>query len=642
MKKLVTVMVGDFETTVYDNQEETEVWASALVPLYTEDVKILGSIEDTYKYLVSLRKNLVVYYHNLKFDGSFWIDFLLRNEKLKQAYIKYSETRYEFLEDTKMWANTYKYMISDTGQWYTIKIKTAYNKIIEIRDSLKLLPFSVKEIGRSFKTKHQKLDMEYTGYRYANCPRTEEENHYIANDVLVVKEGLEYLYNEGHDKQTIGSCCLAEYKKNYDKEDWNVFFPDLTQVKIDKGIYGSETVDEYIRHSYRGGWCYVKESEQGIIQGNGCTFDVNSLYPSVMHSQSGNRYPVCLPKFWSGNYIPDGALNGHAYYFVRVRTEFYLKENHLPFIQIKGNMIYKGTECLKTSNYKDKNGNYTRYYKDATGKIRDTFVTMTLTMTDYELIKEHYELVNFEILDGCYFRTLTGLFDNYINHYAEIKMNSKGAVRTTAKLFLNNLYGKMAMSNDSSFKVAFMKENDTVGFLSVEEHKKNVGYIPIGSAITSYARNFTIRTAQKNYDVFCYADTDSIHCKCKPQEIKDVPVDNVKFCHWKNEANWSTAIFTRQKTYIEYVTEEDGEPVDEPYYNVKCAGMPAKCKDLFVKTLTGYVYNEGDEYSEEEKNFLSKKHTIKDFDIGLKVPSKLMPVRIKGGVVLMNTTYEMR
>ena len=30
--------VGDFETTVYDNQDYTEVWASALVEMYTEDV----------------------------------------------------------------------------------------------------------------------------------------------------------------------------------------------------------------------------------------------------------------------------------------------------------------------------------------------------------------------------------------------------------------------------------------------------------------------------------------------------------------------------------------------------------------------------------------------------------------------------
>jgi len=48
---------------------------------------------------------------------------------------------------------------------------------------------------------------------------------------------------------------------------------------------------------------------------------------------------------------------------------------------------------------------------------------MTVTMTDYKLMLKHYELVDFEILDGCWFYSMKGIFDNYINHYAEIKMN---------------------------------------------------------------------------------------------------------------------------------------------------------------------------------------------------------------------------
>ena len=40
------VFVGDFETTVFKGQEFTEVWASALVELNTEDVFICGSIEE--------------------------------------------------------------------------------------------------------------------------------------------------------------------------------------------------------------------------------------------------------------------------------------------------------------------------------------------------------------------------------------------------------------------------------------------------------------------------------------------------------------------------------------------------------------------------------------------------------------------
>ena len=46
------------------------------------------------------------------------------------------------------------------------------------------------------------------------CNITEKEKEYIANDVLAVKEALEIMFTEGHNKLTIGSCCLEEYKKD--------------------------------------------------------------------------------------------------------------------------------------------------------------------------------------------------------------------------------------------------------------------------------------------------------------------------------------------------------------------------------------------------------------------------------------------
>lgn len=72
------------------------------------------------------------------------------------------------------------------GQWYYIIIKKN-NKIIEIRDSLKLLPFSLESIGKSFDTEHKKLKMEYEGYRYAGCEITPEEQAYIKMMFLFLK-----------------------------------------------------------------------------------------------------------------------------------------------------------------------------------------------------------------------------------------------------------------------------------------------------------------------------------------------------------------------------------------------------------------------------------------------------------------------
>lgn len=639
----------DFETTVYKGQVNTEVWASASVELFTEDVKIFHSIEEQLEYFKSLDTNICAYYHNLKFDGAFWLSYLLVDLGFKQAYtpLNEQETEVEWLKEKEMPNNSFKYSISDKGQWYTIIIKVN-NHFIEIRDSLKLLPFSVRRIGQSFGTKHKKLDMEYTGFRYAGCNITEKEKEYIANDVLVVKEALEIMFTEGHNKLTIGSCCLEEYKKIMGKEDYETLFPSLTDYLLDTSKHKYTTADEWIRKSYKGGWCYLVKGKENQIKTNGTTADVNSLYPSMMSSESGNAYPVGKPKFWIGNFIPDEALKNNRYYFVRIKTRFYLKPNYLPFIQIKGNYLYKGTEALESSDvYDKKTDKYYDHYYDKAGNLHDTRVELTLTMTDFILMKEHYELVDFEIIDGCYFFTATGIFDEYMEKYKKIKLESKGALRELAKLFLNNLYGKMASSEDSSFKVAIVKENKALGFISVPANDKQAGFIAVGSAITSYARNFTIRAAQKNYHGknnrgFIYADTDSIHCDLKPEEIVGIKVHDKNFCCWKLEACWDEAIFTRQKTYIEHVTHEDLESIDNPYYNVKCAGMPQKCKDLFVTSMLGYEPKEDDKYTEDELKFLKTKRTLMDFKIGLKIPGKLMPKRIRGGVLLVDTTYEMR
>lgn len=638
--------MGDFETTVYKEQVHTEVWASASVEFGTEDVNIFHSIDEQYEYFVGLNDNIIVYYHNLKFDGAFWLSYLLTKLEYTQA-LDADKNMMKWLAEKDMPNNSFKYSISDRGQWYTIIIRVN-NHFIEIRDSLKLLPFSVKRIGESFGTKHKKLDMEYSGFRYAGCNITDEERKYIANDVLVVKEALEIMFNDGHSDLTIGSCCLKEFKKTHDKEDYQMFFPDLYELELDKSVYGYDTAGNYIRRSYRGGWCYLCRGKENKLYHIGCTFDVNSLYPSMMSSESGNYYPVGKPKYWKGDFIPDEALKGNKYYFVRVKTRFYLKKGKLPFIQIKNNLMYKGTEMLETSDvYNADTGEYSPYYIGIDGTLKDTRLEMVLTMTDYQLLKDHYELVDFEILDGCWFFAEIGLFDAYIEKYKKQKMESKGALRELAKLFLNNLYGKMASSTDSSFKVAFVKEDGSLGFKPVSAHDKKPGYIPIGSAITSYARNFTIRVAQMNYHGenkrgFIYADTDSIHCDLSPEEVVGVTIHDKNFCCWKPESNWDVAIFTRQKTYIEHVTHEELQPIDNPYYNIKCAGMPKKCKDLFELSVQGYEPLETDNFTEEELEFLKDKRTLEDFTIGLTVPGKLRPKRIRGGILLVETPYKMR
>ena len=183
--------VCDFETTVFEDQEYTEVWAAAVVELYSEDVSVFNSIGEFFRFIFSIDGNKRLYFHNLKFDGFFILSYLMDILKWDQASYIDEQGQPAFYETWEMKNRTFKYLISEMGQFYSITLKFK-GQIVEIRDSLKLLPFSVKEIGRSFGTKHKKLEMDYAGFRYAGCEITPEEMAYIKNDVLVVKEALEY------------------------------------------------------------------------------------------------------------------------------------------------------------------------------------------------------------------------------------------------------------------------------------------------------------------------------------------------------------------------------------------------------------------------------------------------------------------
>lgn len=335
-------------------------------------------------------------------------------------------------------------------------------------------------------------------------------------------------------------------------------------------------------------------------------------------------------------------------FFVRFKCRFHVKPGYLPTVQIKRDFLYKGNEWLTTSDILDKEtGEYTPYVDWGEGP--EVYrPTLCMTGVDYKLFRDHYEVEDLEILDGAIFSAVSGIFDGYIDKYKAIKINSTGAIREIAKLFSNNLYGKMASNTDSSFKVAYLKEDGSIGFECHEEWDKTPGYIAIGSYITAYARNYTIRHAQMNYHGpdqpgFCYADTDSIHCDLSPDDLIGIEVHPTEYGKWKLEATWDRAIFVRQKTYIEHVIAENLHPIEKPYHNIKCAGMPDRCKKLLDISLDGYRPFIGDIYTKDQIDFIKKKRDYLDFGPQMDaIPGKLIPTRIKGGVLLKETPYKMR
>lgn len=565
---------ADFETTT--DIEDCRVWAYATCELSNVDnVQIGNSIEDFIEWCKE--ENKIVYFHNLKFDGEFIIHWLLHH-----GY-KYSKDKQDM---------TFSTVISSMNVFYAIEIifekKNKKYKKVTIYDSLKKLPYPVAKIAKDFHLPIQKLEIDYKAYREVGHVLTDEEIDYITNDVKIVAMALQIQIEQGLTKMTNGSDALSSFTEMVGKNTFKSIFP----------VLDIET-DSYIRDSYKGGWTYVNKMYQNIDIGWGSVFDVNSLYPSRMYDCD---LPCGFPEFFEGQYVYDEEM---PLYIQHIGCEFKLKKDHLPMIQIKGSFRFKETEYLECS---------------------DGYVELKLCNVDLDLFFDQYEVTNIEYLGGCKFKKCKGVFKEYIDHWTEIKINNEGAIRSNAKLMLNSLYGKFATNPDVTGKHPYLKDDDTVGYELNEKELREPVYTAMGVFITAWGRDMTIRTAQKCYHRFGYADTDSIHIVGTeiPNEIKDL-IDDKKLGYWAHESTFTRARWVRQKTYIEEVevTEEKYKEEanyykrDGKYYHleVKCAGMPDKVKE---------------------------KVTWDNFHVGFKEWGKLRPKHVKGGIVLEDGTFEMK
>ena len=597
------IYAADFETTTGAvNPDKTCVWSFCVDEVGKYEPEIFGSIDDFMNFCKDQTRGIRkrIYFHNLKFDGQFILYHLLHVLNYQTAIVDG-----EMIPPRKLLNGECVYVVSDVGQWYYIAFKTN-NVLIEVRDSLKILPFTLKEIGNSFCKRFKKSEMNYDEKTsLADC--TKEDIEYIKNDVLVLSEAISFLTHANGEESvfkpihslTIGGACLQEFKtKNYGENKNIMIRLSETEVPFECDYANA---DAYIRAAYRGGYCYVKKGIEGReIKKPGFTADVNSLYPFVMcWKYSGNAYPYGKGVFKTGKPSKVAFTDDSYYFYMRVKVSFKVRDGYVPTIQKKNSFLYLQNAYLESSSMMDyKTGKYI-------GKPR--IIEMTFSKDDFILFCEHYKILKIEYLDHIEFRTSTGIFDEYIEEFAKIKRESKGAVRTLSKLFQNNLYGQMAKSDNSSYKLV-KNGGGGLAFEIVEAHNKKTVNIAIGAAITSKARFYQITNIQKNITRFCYSDTDSLHCIGDPSEFVG-RIDETEYGAYKIENQWNRAKFVRQKTYIEELT--DGT------LNICAAGMTPEQKDKF-----------------------RREYTFEDFKRGLTIKGgKLKPKAVEGGVILEEVDF---
>ena len=400
---------------------------------------------------------------------------------------------------------------------------------------------------------------------------------------ILTEEEKEYIL---HDVKIIAMALKIQFEQNLTKitngsDALSDFKNTISkkQFEINFPILDLET-DKDIRQAYRGGFTYVNPRYQNKDIKDGIVFDVNSLYPSVMYDKP---LPYGRPLFFTGKYVYDDI---YPLYVQNIICEFKVKKNHIPTIQLKNNLSFMPNEYITET-------------KEP--------VNMILTSVDLELFLEHYDVYNIEYVNGWKFKQCTGIFKPYIDKWGKIKKENEGAIRQLAKLMLNSLYGKFGTNPDVTGKIPFLDSDDIVKWKLDEKTYRDPIYIPMGVFITAWARHKTITTAQLCYDRFIYADTDSLHLVGTeiPKAIEHI-IDDKELGYWAHESTFTRARFIRQKTYIE---EIDGK------FNVKCAGMPDSIKE---------------------------KVNWDNFEKGFHSYGKLLPKRVKGGIILKDTEFTIK
>ena len=503
---------ADFETTGKLNLQtdgRVRVWLWSLVNCETKE-EYYGTELTEFVDLILQLKCDKIYFHNLRFDGSFLL--------------------YWMVENNWLYGIDYTCMIDEMNIWYEIKIISGETSI-KIWDSLKKFPGqSVQSISKMYKIEGKKEKPYFEMYRPPDYKPTAEEIEYCLQDSRIIAHAI---YNEekiGHKAITLSSDAFNGVKKfigGY--KGWRKNFPSISLED-----------DSFIRRSYKGGWVYVNPKYKNRELHNTVSYDVNSLYPWVMHD--------CLLPY--GKPLHRKPFAGEQY-VTKFECEFELKDGFLPTVQIKNNMHYKQTE----------------YLTESSGRVE-----LHMTNIDYELFCKHYDILYEGEHEYITFTSKVGLLAPYIDYWTEQKIKCKhegdDAGYYIAKRWLNSPYGKTGMRPDRINKIP-STITDKLDFECQDSLGEPI-YVPYATFVCAQARYKTITAAQANYDNFIYADTDSIHLT---EETDTIDVDDYKLGYWKLEGHYPVAKYIRPKTYIHAL--EDYTVTD-----IKCAGMPDTIKNI--------------------------------------------------------------
>ena len=605
------VLGGDLET---DN-DGTVAWIvqSSITDgvRWWHDTDVEG-IYETWTQLMWNYGNVMIYYHNLKYDLSF----------LKPVIAIFQGADCEVRATIRRHAPI------------SIRIKMD-NHSITLRDSLKKLPAELRKVGKMIgcpKLESPRGSFEPGWSKDLDLSEGSEDWIYIDRDAEIVARAMISLH-EGQRTASTASGDAWQWaqrmiginpktgKFNPTDKKWDWLFPHL-DVEL----------DQFLRHGYAGGLNISAHPGHNIATADRPIVheDVHNMYGSVlMWDPLPIGYPTVSDKWPCDDFL----------YIAHVSIKLRLKDGMLPWFQFKegvDNMIEgwpHGTIVEETYHWHE----------------------MILTSVDLTTLSHFYEIEFCPDFQPMFwvFKSKAGIFREYLEYWTEKKESSeKGSLEyTSAKLMINSLYGRFALAPETEDnELEFIEELDDWDWISTDTlNEDSDAYLPYAMFITSYAR---ARLLENVMAVGCenviHCDTDSVIHFGPPS--KDVE-------HGEHLGTWGIESRPLEiyeggfKRYIEVLNPTVTSPKD---YAMACAGVPQKFDptdkvpigmwvELLDKperiTMEGLELGHAD-YS-IESDWLRRLYLDNGFDPDHVNTYKLIPETVPGGTILRERTHHL-